>query len=133
MHDTFEARNGLEEKLPAAQEGMLPGDGFLQCLTDTRVSMPVRDSIGIAGVTAGDEAVPLSVKARDGIEIPVLSASPERAGSFRDDYPDFEGGLLAGFRRVLARAGSGIGISINPGWPVGMALEPGMVLQLKHN
>ena len=133
MHDTFEARNELEEKLLAAQEGLLPGDEFLQYLIDTQVFMPVRDTIGIAGFTASDKALPLTVKTEDGAEILVLFTSPERAKGFLEDYPGFDGGLLAEFRWVLERTGSGIGISINPDWPVGMDLEPEMVRQLKHN
>ena len=133
MHDTFEARNELEEKLMAAQEGMLPGDEFLQYLIDTRVFMPVKDPLGIAGFTTSDRAVPLTVKTANGDEILVLFTSPERARSFLEDYAGFDGGLLAEFRWVLERTGSGIGISINPDWPVGMDLEPEMILQLKHS
>ena len=133
MHDTFLARNELEEKLLAAQEGLLPGDEFLQYLIATQVFMPVKDPNGIAGVTASDKALPLTLKTEDGAEILVLFTSPERAKGFLEDYPGFDGGLLAEFHRVLERTGSGIGISINPDWPVGMDLEPEMVRQLKHN
>ncbi|MGB5340036.1 MAG: SseB family protein [Gammaproteobacteria bacterium] len=37
------------------------------------------------------------------------------------------------FKWVLERTGSGIGISINPNWPVGMDIEPEMIEQLKSN
>jgi hypothetical protein len=87
MHDTFEARNELEEKLLAAQEGLLPGDECLPYLIDTRVFLPVKAPLAITGFTASE----------------------------------------------LERTGSGIGISINPNWPVGIDPEPGMVRQLKHN
>ena len=36
-------------------------------------------------------------------------------------------------RMILERTGSGIGISINPDWPVGIDLEPEMVQQLRSN
>lgn len=133
MHDTFEARNELEEKLLAAQEGQIPGDEFMQYLIDTQVFMPVKDPIGIAGFTASDKAVPLTLKTADDIEILVLFTSPERGKTFLEDYPDFDGGLLMEFSWVLERTGSGIGISINPNWPVGMDLEPEMVQSLKRN
>jgi len=133
MHDTFDARNELEQKLLAAQEGQLSSEAFMEYLMDTQIFMPVKDSIGIEGFTGSDKAVPLTLKSEDGIEVLILFTSPERAKDFVCDFPGYEGGLLAEFSWVLDRTGSGIGISINPNWPVGMDLEPDMVQQLKDN
>jgi hypothetical protein len=133
MQEPFESRNELEEKLMAAQEGQLPGDEFMHYLMDTQVFIPVKDSIGIEGFTASDKAVPLTLKAEDDMETLILFSSPERAKVFLQDYPGYEGGLLVEFKWVLERAGTGIGISINPDWPVGMDLEPEMVRQLREN
>ena len=133
MHDSFEARNELEQNLVAAQEGQMAGDAFMQYLMDTQVFMPVKDSIGIEGFTSSDKAVPLTLKTEDDVEVLILFTSPERAKGFLQDYPAFDGGLLAEFKWVLERTGSGIGISINPNWPVGMDMEPEMVQQLKSN
>ena len=133
MHDSFDARNELEKNLMAAQEGQMAGDAFMQYLMDTQVFMPVKDAIGIEGFTSSDKAVPLTLKSEDNVEILILFTSPERAKTFVQDYPGYEGGLLAEFSWVLERTGSGIGISINPNWPVGMDLEPEMVQQLKSN
>ena len=133
MRDTFEARNELEEKLMAAQEGQLPEADFMQYLMDTQVFIPVKDSIGIEGFTSSDKAVPLTLKTEDGVEILILFTSPERAKIFLQDYPGFQGGLLVEFKWVLERTGTGIGISINPDWPVGMDLEPETVKQLREN
>jgi hypothetical protein len=133
MHDTFEARNELEQNLIAAQEGQMAGDAFMKYLMDTQVFMPVKDSIGIEGFTSSDKAVPLTLKSGDGVEVLILFTSPERAKAFLQDYPGYEGGLLAEFRWVLERTGSGIGVSINPDWPVGMDMAPEMVEQLRDN
>ena len=133
MHDTFDARNELEQKLLAAQEGQLTSDAFMEYLMDTQVFMPVKDSIGIEGFTGSSKAVPLTLKSEDGIEVLILFTSPERAKEFVRDFPGYEGGLLAEFSWVLERTGSGVGISINPDWPVGIDLEPGMVQQLRSN
>lgn len=133
MHETFETRNELEEKLLAAQEGQLSGKEFMHYLMDTQVFIPVKDSIGIEGFTASDKALPLTLKAENGVETLVLFTSPERAKTFMNDYPGFDGGLLVEFQWVLERTGTGIGISINPDWPVGMDLEPEMVRQLREN
>ena len=100
---------------------------------DTQVFMPVKDSIGIEGFTGSDKAVPLTLKAEEGVEVLILFTSPERAKTFVQDYPGYEGGLLAEFRWVLERTGSGVGVSINPNWPVGMDMEPEMVQQLRDN
>jgi hypothetical protein len=133
MQELFESRNELEEKLVAAQEGRLASEAFMDYLMDTQVFMPVKDSIGIGGFTGSDKAIPLTLKTEDDIEVLILFTSPERAKDFVQDFPGYEGGLLAEFRWVLERTGSGVGISINPTFPVGMDMEPEMVQQLKAN
>ncbi|MDH3527389.1 MAG: SseB family protein [Gammaproteobacteria bacterium] len=133
MPETFEVRNEVEQKLVAAQEGQLSSEEFMAYLLDTQVFMPVKDSIGIEGFTGSDKAIPLTLKTEDDIEILILFTSPDRAKTFVQDFPGFEGGLLVEFKWVLERTGSDVGISINPNWPVGMDMEPEMVQQLKHN
>lgn len=133
MNETFDARNELEQKLVAAQEGQLSSEEFMAYLLDTQVFMPVKDSIGIEGFTGSDRAIPLTLKTEDDIEILILFTSPDRAKTFLQDFPGFEGGLLTEFKWVLERTGNGVGISINPNWPVGMDMEPEMVRQLKSN
>ena len=133
MHDTFDARNELEENLLAAQEGRMSSDDFMQYLMDTPVFMPVKDSIGIEGFTSSDKAVPLTLKTEDEIEVLILFTSPDRSKEFVGDFPGYDGGLLAEFKWVLERTGSGIGISINPNWPVGMDFEPEMIEQLRSH
>lgn len=133
MQDHFEVRNELEQKLLDAQEGQLSSDDFMKYLMDTQVFMPVKDSIGIEGFTSSSKAIPLTLKTEDNIEVLILFTSPDRAKDFVREFPGYEGGLLTEFSWVLERTGSGIGISINPDWPVGFDLEPGMVQQLKSN
>jgi SseB protein N-terminal domain len=133
MPESFEARNELEQKLMAAQEGSLPESEFMHYLLDAQVFMPVRDSINIAGFTGSDKAIPLTLHTDDALEALVLFTSPDRAKNFVQDYPGYEGGLLVEFKWVLERTGSGVGISLNPTWPVGMDLEAEMVQQLRSN
>ena len=133
MQDTFEARNELEENLLAAQEGQMSSESFMEYLMETQVFMPVKDSIGIEGFTSSDKAVPLTLKTEDNIEVLILFTSPDRSKEFLQDFQGYDGGLLAEFKWVLERTGSGIGISINPGIAVGMDLEPDMIAQLKSN
>jgi hypothetical protein len=63
----------------------------------------------------------------------ILFTSPERSKVFLQDFPEYDGGLLAEFKWILERTGSGIGVSINPDWPVGIDLEPDMLEQLRSN
>jgi hypothetical protein len=133
MQESFEARNELELKLLAAQEGQISSEAFMQYLMDTQIFMPVKDQIGIGGFTASNKAVPLTLRSEDNIEVLILFTSPDRAKDFVTEFPGYEGGLLAEFSWVLERTGSGVGISINPNWPVGFDLEPEMVQQLKSN
>ena len=133
MPESFEARNELEQKLMAAQEGSLSESEFMHYLLEAQVFMPVRDSINIAGFTGSNKAIPLTLNTEDAVEVLVLFTSPERAKDFVQDYPGYEGGLLVEFKWVLERTGSGVGISLNPNWPVGMDLEAEMVQQLKLN
>ena len=133
MSETFEARNELEKHLLAAQEGQMSSEAFMEYLLESQVFMPVKDSIGIEGFTSSDKAVPLTLKTEDNIEVLILFTSPDRSKEFMRDFPGYDGGLLAEFKWVLERTGSGIGLSINPNEPVGMDLEPGMIEQLKSN
>ena len=133
MHDQFETRNELEEKLLAAQEGSLSGEEFMAYLMDTQLFMPVKDSIGIEGFTSNTKAIPMTLKTEDDVEVLILFSSPDRSKEFMQDFPGYDGGLLTEFNWVLERIGAGVGVSINPGWPVGMDMEPEMIQQLKNH
>ena len=133
MQDQFETRNELEKKLLAAQEGSLSGEAFMEYLMDTQVFMPVKDSIGIEGFTSSDKAIPMTLKSEDDVEVLILFSSPDRSKQFMKEFPGYDGGLLAEFKWVLERVGGGVAVSINPGWPVGMDMEPEMIQQLKNH
>ena len=62
----------------------------------------------------------------------VLFSSPERAKVVKEEYPKFGGGLLADFRWVLERIDAGAGITINPGWDVGIDLDTEIVAALSQ-
>ena len=88
MHDTFAARNELEQQLLEAQEGRLTSEDFMHYLMETQVFMPVKDSIGIAGFTSSDKAMPLTLRAEDNTEVLILFTSPDRAKEFLKDFPE---------------------------------------------
>jgi len=130
MTEAFEPRNDLERELVAAQEGKIAGDVFMQGLLSAQVFMPVRDDTGIKNFQRNDRATPLTVETEDGVTVLVLFTSPERAKPFVQNFPGYQGGLLAEFSWVLEKVGGGFGIALNPGWQVGMDMEPDMVQRL---
>ena len=130
IDEEFEPRNELERQLLDAQEGRLAGDQFMQQLLVSQVFMPVEEKVTIGGLQTSDRAKPLVVKTEDGLDVLVLFTSPERAKDFVRDHPGYHGGLLTEFHWILERLGVGHAIAINPGWPVGMDLDPHTVQQL---
>lgn len=92
--------------------------------------MPIYDKHGIGGLQTSQSAVPLTLASGVGFDVIVLFTSPERAKPFVKDYPGYEGGLLAEFTWVLEKMGSGLGLTLNPGWEAGLDMEPETVQQL---
>ena len=133
MEQTFTAHNELETKLVAAQQGQLDSDVFMQELLDAQIFMPVEDEPNqIQGFQRSTKANPLTLESEDGVNVLVLFTSPERAKGFLEDFPAYRGGLLTEFSWVLARIGSGVGVSINPGMEFGIDLDPQTVEHLIH-
>lgn len=133
MNEPLQTHNELEEKLLAAQEGLIESEVFVQTLLQSQLFMPIQDdNSGIQGFQRSSRANPLTLEDEEGTRVLVLFTSPERAKPFLVDYPDYHGGLLAEFSWVLERIGSGVGIAINPGFEIGMDFEPEMVEQLIH-
>ena len=129
--EPFEPRNDLERQLAAAQEGSVSSEDFMHYLLTAQLFMPVQDeSHGIKGFQRSDKAVPLTLETEDGMQVLILFTSPERAKPFLADFPGYTGGLLAEFNWILERVGSGYGVAINPGWAVGIDLDPEMVDQI---
>jgi hypothetical protein len=129
--EPFDPRNHLEQQLIAAQEGSIPGDDFMQYLLTAQLFMPVQDEKhAIKGFQKDDKAVPLTLESEDGVQVLVLFTSPERAKPFLEDYANFSGGILAELAWILERVGSGYGVAINPGWSVGLDMDPDMINQL---
>lgn len=129
--EPFEPRNEVEQQLAAAQDGSIGGEDFMHYLLGAQLFMPVQDEThGIKGFQRNDKAVPLTLESEDGAQVLILFTSPERAKPFLVDFPDYTGGLLAEFSWILERVGSGYGVAINPGWSVGIDMDPGMVDQI---
>ena len=136
MDTSFEPRNDLETSLLDAQEGRISGEQFMQTLLESQVYMPIYEKQGdaIGNIQLDNKARPLSIKAESGEEFLILFTSPERAKEFVKDHAGYEdGGLLAEFSWIMEKMGVGFGISLNPGWPVGIDLEPEIIKQLSSS
>jgi hypothetical protein len=131
MTEPFEPRNELERDLVAAQEGQLSEEELVERLLAAQVFMPVRDDMNRAGIQLSTKATPLRVLREDGGEAVVLFTSPERAKPFLENHPGYGGGLLTDFRWVVERIG-GAGLILNPGWPVGLEMDPERVGAFAH-
>ena len=130
-NEDFEPKNELEQKLLAAALGEISSEDLIAGMLDAEVFMPVEDEdTQIQGFQKSTYARPLVVQDEEGTHILVLFSSPERAKRLIEEFPDFKGGLLTNFRWVLERIDSGAGVTINPGWEVGIDLEPEVVGQL---
>ena len=129
--EIFEAKNELEHKLLAAANGELSSEELIAGLLDAQVFMPVEDEeSGIIGFQRSTYARPLVVQAEEGVHVLVLFSSPERSKLVVQEFPKFGGGLLTDFRWVLERIDAGAGVTINPGWEVGIDLDPETIAQL---
>ncbi len=130
--EPFEPRNDVERRLLAAQEGSIPGEEFMRELLGAQLFMPVQDEThGIKGFSKSDKAVPLTLESEDGAPVLILFTSPERAKPFLTNFPGYEGGLLAEFKWILERVGKGYGVALNPGWAVGIDMDPETIEQMR--
>ncbi|HEY0635017.1 MAG TPA: SseB family protein [Gammaproteobacteria bacterium] len=125
------ALNELEQQIQAAQQGTLDEEQFFSALLDAQVFMPILDRHAIGGFQDSNRAEPLVLESEEGSRVVPLFTSPERARDFLQHYPGYEGGLLAEFRWVIERIGSGVGISMNPGLDHGFDLEAQMLEALR--
>lgn len=123
--EAFEPKNELERRLLSAMAGEISGEIFLQEFMDAQVFMPVSDETDqIKGFQRSTRAKPLVIENEEGVPVLVLFTSPERAKPFLTQVPGYGGGLLTEFSWVLARLEADLAVVVNPGWEVGIDIEP---------
>lgn len=123
--EAFEPKNELERRLLSAMAGEISGEIFLQEFMDAQVFMPVSDETDqIKGFQRSTRAKPLVIENEEGVPVLVLFTSPERAKPFLAQVPGYGGGLLTEFSWVLARLEADLAVVVNPGWEVGIDIEP---------
>jgi hypothetical protein len=122
MNDDVTPKNDLERQIIAVNNQETSVEEFLAYLQDAQVFLPVADHEPIKNFQRTNKAIPLTVQTEDGHDVLVMFTSPDRAKTFLQDYPGYEGGLLVEFKWVVEKMGQGHGISINPGQTLGIDL-----------
>ena len=123
-------KNEAEKLLLKLHTGKIESSVFMTELLETQLFMPIYENPNNAGIQTTDKATPLTLTAEGGEKVLILFSSPESAKNFVKDHEGYGGGLLAEFKWVLEKAGTGIAISINPDSEFGIDLEAGMVQQM---
>ena len=131
MTEQFTPMNEIEKQLLAAQEGRISGEEFMAELLKCELFMPILEQAStVDNLQTSSTAHPLTLEDEENNSIVMLFTSPERGKAFLQDYPDYQGGLLAEFTWILEKLGSGLGLSINPGLDTGIDMSPEMLKQL---
>jgi hypothetical protein len=133
MTEQFTPMNEIEKSLLAAQEGRISGEEFMAQLMKSELFMPILEQpSAVSNLQTSHTAHPLTVEDEEKNQIVVLFTSPDRGKAFLQEYPGYGGGLLAEFTWILEKLGSGLGLSINPGWETGIDMSPEMLKQLSE-
>lgn len=112
---------GLEGRLTARRLNETLLASQLHVMTDKEMQPGVWDM----------SAATLIVPSQRGFEVIPMFTSPVRYAEFPGWYPQFPHSQLVDFTWMLRGVGEGVGLHINPGWPVGLELQPDQVASLK--
>ena len=133
MTESFTPMNEIEKQLLAAQQGRISGEEFMAELMKSELFMPILEqSSGVSNLQTNHTAHPLTLEDEEQNQVVVLFTSPERGKAFLQDYPGYQGGLLAEFTWILEKIGSGLGLTIIPGYENGFDMSPQMLQQLSE-
>ena len=131
MSQPFTPMNEIEKQLVAAQEGHIDGETFMAELLKSELFMPILEQKSqVENLQTSHTAHPLTLEDEEQNQVVVLFTSPDRGKAFLQEHPGYEGGLLAEFTWILEKLGSGLGLTINPGWDNGFDMSPEMLQQL---
>lgn len=133
MSETFTPMNEIEKQLLAAQRGEISGEAFMAELLKSELFMPILEQAsGVANLQTSHTAHPLTLEDEEQNQVVVLFTSPDRGKAFLREYPGYQGGLLAEFTWILEKVGTGLGLTINPGYENGFDMSPQMLQQLSE-
>lgn len=126
----FEPTNDLERALVQAQGRTIPIDDFFGCLLGSQVALLLDKEVPESG---WDNSIsPLVLVSPRGGNVLAVFTSLDRATPTARNSNSHKYALLVDFRWVLKGATAGVGVVVNPSWPVGVEIEPGRVAELKR-
>ena len=126
----FHASNELENALVQAQARTMPVDDFFGRLLASQVALLLDKEVPESG---WDNSIsPLVLVSPRGDNVLAVFTGVERAMPMSQTSSSHKYALFVDFRWVLKGVAPGVGIVVNPGWPVGVETEPARVAELKN-
>src|SRR5262245_29449711 len=119
----FRPGNELERALVQAQARKMSVDDFFARLLASQVVILLDREIPESGWHKGISPLVL-VSPRAGDNVLAVYTSVERATPTSQKSDTHKYALLVDFRWVLKGTTPGLGVVVNPGWPVGVEIEP---------
>ena len=130
MTEEFHPDNELERALVQAQAGTMSTEEFLGRLLDSQVTLLLDKEVPESG---WDNSIsPLVLASPRGGNVLAAFTGVDRVVPMSQGSNSYKYALLVDFRWVLKGVAPGVGIVINPGWPVGVEIEPARVAELKN-
>jgi len=126
---TFVSHNVLETSLLSAQSGQLEVGVFLNMLMDSQVFILLDKEV--VGTTWDNSVTPLILTNKAGTAVMAMFSAPERSTPWSSRNPTYGYGLLVAFEWIIKGLGSGMGVVLNPGHPVGLEITPDEIDRLR--
>lgn len=117
----FKPSNELEEALVACHQDAAHWPAFVNTLLSSQIFILID---GDVSHEPAREPMPLVLESPSGFDALILFTSPGRSKPFTARFPQFGHGLLVDCRWILSAIRSDLGVAINPGWSVGLEMEP---------
>lgn len=127
----FEPLNEFELQLSRAHRGHMLPQLFADALANASVWV-LADRKMEPGVW-DMEAMPLVVNDEAGSEILAAFSHPSRAQGWVDNFPTHPHLMLVDMQWLIGGIPPGVGIAINLGWEVSLALPPARLSELKRS
>lgn len=126
-----ESLNLLERELSAAQTDASRLPGFLESLVDSEVVLLTKRNV--LAQESPDDIEPLVIPGQnDQADMVAVFTSPEMAHRVAATYPQYQYGIRTDFIWVLAHTAPGLGVTINPGWTLGMRIPSFGLLRMRE-
>jgi len=128
MSSDFAPENELERQLVRAQQG---GISLPQLLESFVASQVVALFDQDPATVAQPQPSPLVISNSTGVPSLAVFTSLDRATPWTKKQPEFQFALLVDFGWLLKGIAPGVGLVVNPSWPVGFELSAAGVQQFR--